>query len=273
MAGPFYPAPDLGSFYRGNMAPPVRGPNGTIVQAPQFSQPGDLQSVLNAIYGTGQQAQSSPGLTSHSVRSVEVDTRGNPVIPPPPGYGGFDFGQGSTRDEQRIARAAYPQLPQLPGPNGYTVAGKDQSQLPQAPAGNLFAYDMPPQPPALGAIDTALGQRWGWGQMPMPPAVPGGVDWSKMAPDGLRPDGTYGGPQTGFTPDPANITVNGGTTPRPPMPVVPRPRPSVPQGPGANGRPGAGTIRNNPTKYGRTQQDRNDYANARQAFLASWNSA
>lgn len=169
-------------------------------------------------------------------------------------------------------------------PDGYGFAyGPDAPTSPTNPGQQAINNAiMPPMPiPRPDPYDTTNGRLdaggpfgGGWGSSAMHPDMRlQGVDWSQTAPDGLRPDGTYGGPQTGFAADPVNVTVNGGV--RMPMgaPVKRKVTPAVPQGPGANGHPGAGTIKNNPTKYGKTQQDRNDYANARQAFLASWNSA
>lgn len=134
---------------------------------------------------------------------------GPPVMLPPQGLGALpqmdkvdtssplQYGMLQDQFGLNSAPSQAPHFGTIPGPNGYTVADKDQSQLAPGQAGNLFAYggSAPSAPaPGIAAIGAALSNggsgsgAWGpsfdiginpdlaWQSSGSPPA-PGGDTW------------------------------------------------------------------------------------------------
>jgi hypothetical protein len=176
---------------------------------------------------------------------------------------------------------------------GYDTAG---TLIPRREAENYALNNYPPGetygvPPGVSdwghsLVGTPFTEGWGYSSgiseagypgspgMSVPPPKPTSeVPTNSLGPIISPQSDPWAGtrnPNENITPKPTTPGLVTGTPGRV-APGRPQP-PQVKQGPGANGTKGQGTIYNNPTKYGKTKQDRQDYANKLQSFRESWNS-
>lgn len=185
----------------------VRMPDGTYKPFPQMGGPTSLNDIYGGIIPSQQQAQAprmSPGGTMPSWSSFTdfldlngmdsgyqpPQTRVASSFPGRPGLpGSLPAAPWASSFLPRPGMpGSMPAAPQqaIPGPNGYTVANKDQSRLSASAPLAFMPEGATVTPPAVAAIDAAV------------PPLP-------------RPD------PRGYAP-PLNITVNGGTPAPAPVP-------------------------------------------------------
>lgn len=235
----FVPSGGLSSFYTGNMAPPDRGPNGTLVQSQSRGQPTSLSEIYGGIIPS--QAPMSTGLTSRSVNTVPVDMYGNPIrnassqsgiqapssgaqrtvgqagsVAMPPGVTPASVQQAFAQMAQQPSQAQRNALAAVP------MSGKDQSrlaptdtggpkQMPMLDTSGMIARNLDPYTNAYGsplsstgnAALNAIGQQTN--SAPIPRANPFGYGASTPIPAVSQP---YSSSATTYTVRPGD-TLSG----------------------------------------------------------------
>jgi hypothetical protein len=202
----FIPSSGLDSFYNGGMAPPLPNGSGGLIPAPAVVSPNDM-AAMNAWYRSIMAPPSLPQApTTRQVTSIQVDTRGRPILP------GGDLSAGSSPSSPRapygLASLMAPPQPayNIPHARGTIGPNTPSERLPASARQELaFSGDQPWATPwgnpGLEAIQQATAPR---PPMPMPgrPAM-------------MQPSGNVPLPRI---------------RPQPPMPPLPRVRPAPPPG-------------------------------------------
>lgn len=163
-------ADNFATWYMGNMAPPLRLPDGTYVPAPAVQPSMSVSDMYQGIYGSGP--------TTRQVKTIPIGPSGMDPMQQyaESGYVAkprFVAAMARQQDPlQQYAESGYVakprfasipamgnSLPVLPNqPSGSIRVAKDQSRLPSGPSGwdPTYGYSPIPQtPPALAAIEQA----------------------------------------------------------------------------------------------------------------------
>jgi hypothetical protein len=144
-------ASNLADFYTGNMAPPLRLPDGSYVPAPSAQQQMTPAQIYEGMYGPS----GDSGLTSRSVKTVPIDLATGMPISPQRAIQAQGNGQGIAGIDARVARALSASAVQPNQPSGSINLAKIQDRLPENPYS--FAYGTQQQPkPAMADIRTAV---------------------------------------------------------------------------------------------------------------------
>jgi hypothetical protein len=115
-------------FYNGNMTPPVKGPNGTLVPVPNWLPPAEIYQGMYPTPATppGVSRVTPEGLNVYSRPTVAIGPDGNPVGGPPRG----SFGVGNSWSSVASASPVnsprggmLPFPPDTPPPRNYTGLG------------------------------------------------------------------------------------------------------------------------------------------------------
>jgi hypothetical protein len=144
-------ASNLADFYTGNMAPPLRLPDGSYVPAPSAQQQMTPAQIYEGMYGPS----GGGGLTSRSVKTVPIDLATGMPISPQRAIQAQGNGQGIAGIDARVAQALSASAVQPNQPAGSINLAKIQDRLPENPYSFAYGTQQPKPVDTTTAVQVA----------------------------------------------------------------------------------------------------------------------